>query len=556
MESQDSSKPVGTGYSAPVPGLAPPHTPFEEAPQIAPSPSTGGEYPRPVGWSLQDEDYESWEDEESDKSIKSTADGTDQEIPDDKDADHSDQLRALQHCVESNYKEFLFACGGTVPISSENQEYPGPTSKEIASRPESASSKSSSPTSGAHPLVTLRWDPKDVSTLASQSKLIFPIEETTAGNLKHLLAEMKPATFGRGGEDVYDESYRKASKLEPQNFSTNFCPYSTGIIGEISQLLLPDPDRAGQRIIKAELYKLNAYTGPSGHFRSHVDTPRSRSQFGSLVVCLPVKHEGGALEVRHNDEVMTFDWASTSEQPELQWAAFYSDCEHEVFPVQSGHRITLTYNLYATFNSIQPLGSFNPLNNTQTPLDREIEALVGDPTFLPDGGYVGFHTTHTYPHNDSEGCLEDTLKGLDMVIWRGFQRLGCGVCLRPVLEPSSCFDGELPFKLGCTFDLRAIHGEVESTHEWDTVVQRDWGLEHLSVEDIIWLNEPTLGTKKAAFAYTVYGNQAASCLAYTVCSIVISVPKINEGKRANLETTFDVDVVVGEEDWEKRSPWD
>lgn len=82
---------------------------------------------------------------------------------------------------------------------------------------------------------------------------------------------------------------------------------------------------------------------------------------------------------------MKFDWASTSEQPELQWAAFYSDCEHEVFSVQSGHRITLTYNLYATFNSIQPLGSFNPLNNTQTPLDREIEALVGDPTFLPDG---------------------------------------------------------------------------------------------------------------------------------------------------------------------------
>uniref|UniRef100_A0A8H7K6Z2 Fe2OG dioxygenase domain-containing protein n=1 Tax=Bionectria ochroleuca TaxID=29856 RepID=A0A8H7K6Z2_BIOOC len=471
-----------------------------------------------------------------------------------KDADTDDQLRALQHCVESNYKEFLFACGGTVPISSEHQEYPGPMSKGTASCPESASSKSSSPTSGAHPLVTLRWDPKDVSTPASQSKLILPIEETTAGNLKHLLAEMKPATFGRGGEDVYDESYRKASKLEPQNFSTNFCPYSTGIIGAISQLLLPNPKFADQRIIKAELYKLNVYTGPSGHFRSHVDTPRSRSQFGSLVVCLPVKHEGGALEVRHDDEVMKFDWGSTSEQPELQWAAFYSDCEHEVFPVQSGHRITLTYNLYATFNSIQR--SFNPLNNAQTPLDRDIEALVRDPTFLPDGGYVGFHTTHTYPHNDSEGCLEDTLKGLDMVIWRGFQRLGCGVCLRPVLQPTPYIDVELPFMLGRTFELKTMDGEVESIDEWDAIVRYDWGLEHLSVEDITWLNKPTLQTKKAAFAYTVYGNQASSCLAYTVCAIIVSVPKINEGKRANLETTFDVDVVVEEEDWEKRSPWD
>ncbi|CAH0040066.1 unnamed protein product [Clonostachys rhizophaga] len=555
MDSQDASQPVETGYSAPVPGIAPPRPPSEEDPQIAPSPSIGGEHSRPVGWSLQDEDYESWEDEEMDTSIESTADGTDQEIPDDVPGD---QLGALQHCVESNYKEFLFACGGTIPISSKHQQNtPGPISKETASRPESAFSKSWSPTSGPHPPVTLRWDPNDVSAPASQSKLIFPTKETTAGNLKHLLAEMKPATFGRGGEDVYDESYRKASKLEPQNFSTNFCPYSTGIIGEISQLLLPDPERADQRIIKAELYKLNVYTGPSGHFRSHVDTPRSRSQFGSLVVCLPVKHEGGALEVRHNDEVMKFDWASTSEQPELQWAAFYSDCEHEVFPVQSGHRITLTYNLYVTFNSIHRLGSFNPLNNTQTPLDREIEALVGDPTFLPDGGHIGFHTTHTYPHNDSEGCLEDTLKGLDMVIWRGFQRLGCGVCLRPVLQPTPyIINVKLPFKLGRTFKLEAIDGEVESKDAWDELVQYDWGLEHLSVEDITWLNKPTLKTKKAAFAYTVYGNEASSCLAYTICSIIVSVPKIVEGKRANLETTFDVDVVVEEEDWEKRSPWD
>ncbi|CAH0057233.1 unnamed protein product [Clonostachys solani] len=555
MEPQDSSKPVETGYIVPVPGIAPPSTPSEEEdPQIAPSPSTGGQHSRPIGWSLQDEDYESWEDEESDKSIESTADATDQEIPDEKEAEANGQLRALQFCVEANYKEFLFACGGTVPINSEHQGDPDATGKEAASRPESASSKASSLISVTHPPVTLRWDPEDVSAPASQSKLILPIEETTTGNLKHLLAETKPATFGRGGEDVYDESYRKASKLEPQTFSTNFCPYSAGIIEVISQLLLPDPERTGQRIIKAELYKLNVYTGPSGHFRSHVDTPRSRSQFGSLVVCLPVKHDGGALEVRHNDEVMKFDWASTSEQSELQWAAFYSDCEHEVFPVQSGHRITLTYNLYATFNSIQPLGSFSPLNNTQTPLDREIEALVGDATFLPDGGYVGFHTTHTYPHNDLEGCLEDTLKGLDMVIWRGFQRLGCAVCLRPVLQPASFTGPKLPFKLGRTFELRAISGEVESTDDWDAVAQDGWGLAQVSIEDIIWLNEPTLETKRAAFAYTVYGNQASSCLAYTVCSIIISVPKINEGKRDNLETTFDF--VIEEEDWEKRSPWD
>jgi hypothetical protein len=41
------------------------------------------------------------------------------------------------------------------------------------------------------------------------------------------------------------------------------------------------------RGIRAELYKLNAYSAPSGHFKPHVDTPRSDTQIGSLVVCLP-----------------------------------------------------------------------------------------------------------------------------------------------------------------------------------------------------------------------------------------------------------------------------
>ena len=38
--------------------------------------------------------------------------------------------------------------------------------------------------------------------------------------------------------------------------------------------------------IRAELYKLNVYS-TGGHFKAHVDTPRSKEMFGSLVVFLP-----------------------------------------------------------------------------------------------------------------------------------------------------------------------------------------------------------------------------------------------------------------------------
>lgn len=40
------------------------------------------------------------------------------------------------------------------------------------------------------------------------------------------------------------------------------------------------------------------YAGPSGKFHTHVDTPRGALQFGSLVVCLPCKHEGRSMDAR------------------------------------------------------------------------------------------------------------------------------------------------------------------------------------------------------------------------------------------------------------------
>ncbi|KAK6858062.1 hypothetical protein PG995_005761 [Apiospora arundinis] len=181
-------------------------------------------------------------------------------------------------------------------------------------------------------------------------------------SLKRLVQHCQPATFGRGGKDVYDESYRRAGKMDPTAFCTTFDPYTAGIIDTVAQVLLPSVyDSVTHRGVRAELYKLNIYSAPSGKFKPHVDTPRSREQFGSLVVCLPVDHEGGQLKVRHKGEEMTFDWSTNpTSQPNqnkknkskpdsqaIHWAAFYSDCEHEVLEVTSGHRITLTYNLYA-----------------------------------------------------------------------------------------------------------------------------------------------------------------------------------------------------------------
>lgn len=109
------------------------------------------------------------------------------------------------------------------------------------------------------------------------------------------------------GKDVLDETYRKASKLDATDLCTDFCPYEAGIIDIVTQTLLPptvEQSRDGRRNrkgVRAELYKLNVYSVPSGHFKAHVNTPRGNDQIGSLVVSLPIDFEGlYHFNVAHN----------------------------------------------------------------------------------------------------------------------------------------------------------------------------------------------------------------------------------------------------------------
>ncbi|KAK3984995.1 hypothetical protein QBC44DRAFT_405930 [Cladorrhinum sp. PSN332] len=415
--------------------------------------------------------------------------------------------------METSQRDFVFACGGSIPITTP---------------------------------FTLRWDPRDEAKPASHCKLVVPEEgqSTNRKAIDALVADMLPATFGLGGEDVYDEEYRKALQLDPSKFSTNFCPYTSGIIDHVTQILAPGfGDQTSS--VRAELYKLNVYQGPSGHFRSHVDTPRSLSHFGSLVVCLSVHHSGGALEVRHNDKPMRFDWskALNPAEPAIQWAAFYSDCEHQVLPVTSGHRLTLAYNLYA----ITPDPDLSKPTDLDLPLLGHMETVLDNPHFLPKGGYLGFFTTHAYAHTSANFSISAHLKGIDKAIWQGFQNLGCGVCLRPVLDVCGLEEEEEEEQgghggsprarpvLGKYFNLTTVEGGMKS---WD----REEGVKY---DEVVWLNEVEEGKhKEAQFAHTVYGNEAIAQFVYSWCAIIIGVPGYNAdeehgGGRMRVAKTFE-----------------
>lgn len=241
--------------------------------------------------------------------------------------------------------------------------------------------------------------------------------------------------FGSGftlKEDLIDEAaIRIASKPPAPEPSSSKQPTTKVELGGNDE-----NRRVLSRGIRAELYKLNVYSGPSGHFKSHVDTPRSDMQIGSLVVCLPVEFSGGALAVRHQGREVRYKWGR--HDPAIRWAAFYSDCEHEVFQVNSGHRVTLTYNLFLAPGTGLLAGAPKPLDTPSMPLFGQLKQMLSEKNFLNKGGYLGICLAHSYPHTHDKlnHFVPSMLKGSDMALYETLSKLGLPFILDPINKAS------------------------------------------------------------------------------------------------------------------------
>ncbi|EME83883.1 uncharacterized protein MYCFIDRAFT_135221, partial [Pseudocercospora fijiensis CIRAD86] len=327
----------------------------------------------------------------------------------------------------------IFTCGGRIPIVT------SPHTTETGNLTPKTDANVQAQRVMTRP-VTIRWGGDGLERL-----LRLPVQNFSDQHaLGALLAACAPVTFGRGGEDAFDESYRKAGALPTSDFMADFCPYETGIVDAVVQLLLPTITNSSspgnkhalKRGLRAEHYQLNVYSGPSGLFKAQVDTPRSETQVGSLVVCLPVAFRGGELAVRHQGHEILHDWSSNAAdtQNSIQWAAFYSDCEHEVLEVTHGHRVTLTYNLFLA-SGTGLLGE-KPLNlePKRLPLFRQLQNTLRSPDFMPIGGYIGIHLTHSYPHTNEKlyGLVPKMLNGVDMAVYQSWITSNLSFVLVPV----------------------------------------------------------------------------------------------------------------------------
>jgi hypothetical protein len=239
-----------------------------------------------------------------------------------------------------------------------------------------------------------------------------PISQADA---KRLIERASQAPYGRGEETIVDTDVRRVWQLEPRQFSIHNSAWS-GFIDGIVELVRKE--FGIRKKVQHELYKMLIYEKGS-FFSPHRDTEKIPGMFATLVVGLPCRHEGGTLIVTQDGETRRIDFGGAESSFNVQYAAFYADCRHEITAVTSGYRVCLVYNLAIPRQKEQPSA---PLSSHA--VDTIAELL---PKFFADD--LRDKIVIPFKHQYSEAALEPSeLKGADRstmdVLRRAAQRLG------------------------------------------------------------------------------------------------------------------------------------
>lgn len=276
-------------------------------------------------------------------------------------------------------------------------------------------------------------------------------------------------------------------------------------------------------------------------FKVHRDTPRGGNMFGSLVVVLPTSHEGGSLILRHGGEEWTFDSANTITEkadPHIAYIAFYSDVEHEVTTVESGHRVTLTWNLYYESAESSPTASVAPVQPDGAVLKAQLSRLVADPLVLPEGGRLGFGLSFSYPVNSRIPFkdLIESLKGSDALITQACWELSLKVSLKAIYKDRRV----LEYMVGRVVDLGdqlvfdGLSEVLQHRYKGRPIYNIEGGNRNSKAVPVLWVTDLTTHSR-AEKPYTSYGNEASLDWAYGDLCLMVALPRAGK-RQINPET--------------------
>lgn len=219
--------------------------------------------------------------------------------------------------------------------------------------------------------------------------------------------------------------------------------------------------------------------------------------FGTLIICLPVRHEGslpdpqtratslifpgGDMLLKHNNQSTHF---STSTPTTLTWAAFTHDFLPFLAPLTSGHLILITYELFLTPSIGLPLEHVPSADPSLYPLYNTMSTILSNPDFLPHGGILGFYleeSSLSHTRRNVTSHLPHSLKGVDLMFFAVCTSLGLKACVKPVLGDEA-WDEHAEGKIWGT--------EEEVNEEVDSDVTRvGQNFERIKMADVVWRSD-------------------------------------------------------------------
>src|SRR5437764_13864563 len=239
--------------------------------------------------------------------------------------------------------------------------------------------------------------------------------------------------------------------------------------------------------------------GKGQFFLPHQDSEKDDAMVGTLVVSLPSAHTGGELVVEHGGESVAY---RTSKE-ELSFVAFYADCRHQVKPVRSGYRVTLTLNLLADSETdAQGAGPVADLahcltGHFTTPAMRRYGRTNPDPP-----NRLVYLLDHEYTQR---GLSWDRLKGADAeraaLLRSAAEDAGCEAVLA-LTEIKETWDTE-PGRRGRGVDLTYIITS-ELTLSWWTGVPGGESISLYVPDEQVCASTPSADLKPYDSEYTGY----------------------------------------------------
>jgi hypothetical protein len=273
---------------------------------------------------------------------------------------------------------------------------------------------------------------------------------------------------------------------------------------------------------------------------------------GSLVIVFPTPHEGGAMLIRHSGRQWSFDPSgslefTTARAAKTSYVVFLNDVEHETTPVTSGHRVTLTYNLYRNVGALAQDLAEDPFSvpNHGRAFRESFEALLENPEFFPYGGTLAFGLRHSYPIKRDIDHVYDLLKANDAMVYRSLRTLG----FQPALYLYYGWNGTPPYLDEDTIEGGLIDhvpqftefssdepGEVDATMQIlirggyivcgdDLYKLQEYAYQ--KAETMEWVTPMTKFSSKKT-KYTTFGNEPADEVAYWHLCLVVRVGKAGE----------------------------